>query len=188
MPRTALATAVPELESLGDLPADPAPGKRRPGRPRKTAGATAGNKGRIPARNPNGSIMSKAAMVDNVKAQIFMVAAPLVAVWQFRDPDCSAALDEPMPDGTDRLSAIVDSIVSIIARNDSVLSFMAKSGVMVDLGMLVTALMPVGKTVWKAHGPGGAGHGDGQEARGGDYARDFPAWNPVAPAGAAVLA
>lgn len=183
MPRT--RATLSDAEALGlaaDLPADPqpkTPAKRGPGRPRKATG----NAGKIPTRNASGRIASKADMIATVKAQIYVVAAPLLAVWEIRDPECASVMSEPTMTGGDRLEEIIDRIVAIIARNTAVLEFMAKSTALADAGMLVTLLAPIAKKVWQHHGPNGFGHTQDPEAAHGDYSARYPAYAPAPVAG-----
>lgn len=73
-----------------------------------------------------------------------------------------------------RLEAIVDHIVAIIARNGAVLELMAKSGLMIEISMLAGLLAPIGKALWKAHGPNGLGHDPNQV---GYDPADYPAFS-----------
>lgn len=178
--RTPLADA--ELDGLDNLPADPpaktaTPARRGPGRPK---GST--TKGRIPVRTSTGKIASRAEMIATVKGQIYVIVAPAAAMWEIRDPECAEVLHEPTATGEDRLEAIVDRIVAMIARNSGVLEFLAKSTLLADAGVLAMLLTPIIKKVWAHHGPMGVGHTTDPEALASDYARNFPAYAPAAPA------
>jgi hypothetical protein len=177
----ALVENLGELSGLEDLPQDPAPGKRGPGRPRgsTTTRKAVGNKARIPARTSTGKIMSKSEMAAKVKAELLMGSTALLALWDIKDPECALLMWEMVgPPGSQqsRLEAIVDHVVSIISRNLSVLEFMAKSGLMIEISMLAGLLAPIGKQVWKAHGPGSLGHSVDAEQVSRDYAAQFPAY------------
>jgi hypothetical protein len=172
-----------ELPGLDDLPQDPAPVKRGPGRPRKIAAApapkTAGNRGKISTRSAAGKIVSKAAMIAKVREDARTYADLIVSGWEFRDPECASVMnDQVFADGTIRVHAMADRLVDILSRNDNMLRGAYNSGFLGELVLGANLVLPVIKTVWRAHGPGGTGH---QQVEGGqgDYAR-FPAYAPAA--------
>lgn len=186
MPRTrTVQQADPDAAALGleNLPADPAPSApKRRGRP-----PGSGNKSAvIPARRSNGTIMSHAEMIDAVKGQVMMLVLPLATLWEVRDPECSAVLsDEVTAKGDTRLEAIVDRLMVMVARQPSVLAFMAKNTLLLDLGMMSTLLAPIIKKVWRHHGPNGTGHGIDEQEQASAYERDFPPYQPNAARAAA---
>lgn len=179
MPRAPRTQADPDaaaLKGLDDLPADPAPAApKRRGRPPGSGNKNAS----IPARRSNGTIMSQAEMIDAVKGQVMMIVLPLAAAWEMRDPECASVLSEEVtPKGDTRLEAIVDRLMVMVARQPSVLAFMAKNTLLLDLGMMSTLLMPIIKQVWKAHGPTGTGHGIDEQEQASAYDRAYPAYQP----------
>jgi hypothetical protein len=165
------------MATLTDLPQDPPPKRRGrpPGSPNRKTTTTAGNRGKISARTAAGKIMSKPEMMAKVKGELYMLVAAGYAIWDMKDPTCAEVMQIPMPDGRDRIEAIVDHMVAIIGRNAGVLAFLSKTGVMMDAGMLFTALMPIAKQWWVHHGPNGVGHGEPAEVANG-YAATYPAY------------
>lgn len=163
-------------ESLPGMPADPPPVERRgPGRPKgaKTAAKTAP----MIRSASTGRAMSKAQAKAKVATELYGFASLLVGMWEMRDPECAAPWSEEvtLPAGRqDRLSAVVERVVEIFARNDAVLNAMATTGLIGEIGMLASLLWPAVKTVWQHHGPGGAGH-QSAEVGAEDYAQRYPA-------------
>lgn len=185
MARRAAADLVDqELPGL-ELDADPEPRAPRRGRPRKTTTPVkaAGTRGKIPARTSSGQIMSKNAMISKVQGEIYTWLSLFAAAWEIRDPECASVLYEPAtvpgPNGpaqVERLAAITDRLVAMIARNDAVLETLAKSGIIGDAAVLGGLLLPVGRQLWRAHGPMGVGHAqEGQESAD-DVAAQYPAY------------
>lgn len=166
------------LSGMDTMPADPAPAKRGPGRPKGT-GSISG------PRKPNGTIMSKADMTAAVRGQIMMLVLPVAAAWELRDEECASVLTEEVtPRGDSRIEAIIDQIMVMIGRHAGVLEFMAKNTLLVDMGMMATLLLPIVKKVWKHHGPNGAGHGAQEQER----ADEFNRYAPYSPAARAAFA
>lgn len=147
-------------EDAGALGDDPQPTKRRPGRPRKDE--SAGNKGVIAARGPDGKILSDAALANKVRSELYTWASMLLVAYEFKDPHCAGLFTEQvdLPNGKtqERLSLIVDRLVAIVSRHKPTMVFLAKSGVVGEFAMLGAALSPVVKAMWAAHGPTGHGH------------------------------
>lgn len=144
------------LSGMGGLKADPAPRKSTG---RKPTGRPAGRpRTRTGPRTADGRVMSKAAMVDKVTADLYGAAALLpLAV---RDP-CVNVLFDPVDDaGTERVAAIIDRSVAMMARNTKVLETVAKVGLLADVITMIGLIAPIGVAVWAAHGPGGHGHQD----------------------------
>ncbi len=172
MPRPRKATTAvledQEIPGLERLDQDPQPrATRGPGRPRKAT--TAGARGRIAARTPAGRVMSKAAMQSKVREEIEMYLSLTVAGWELRDPECAA---EATPE---RIAVIADRLVAMISRSDSLLQTAASSGIFGDIILFLNAILPIGKAVWKAHGPGGMGH-DRQEVDPSELTARYPAY------------
>lgn len=193
MPRRK-ATATDELvdqslPGLEGLPQDPAPRPAR-GRPRKNAAApvekpAAGNRGRIGTRTPTGRMMSKAAMQSKVAEEVYTYLSLAAAGWELRDPECAAVLYDQVivptaqgPRQQERLAAIADRLVAMISRNDGLLRKMAESGILGELAVMLHLAVPIGKAVWRAHGPGGQGHGDSENGQQPSYDQ-FPAYQPA---------
>lgn len=159
---------LPGMEGLGELDQDPQPAATRTRTRRTTKAApakAAGNRGKIAARTSSGRIMTKAQMTAKVRAELYLWCSAGVAIWDDRDEECASvmfdAVNVPTPDGMveqERLSAIVDKMVDMIARNDKTLEFLANTGLFGDAGVLLSLLVPIGKRVWKNHGPNGLGH------------------------------
>jgi hypothetical protein len=172
---TALTEETRELGTLDDLPQDPAPKRRGrpPGSPNRAK--PAGNRGKIPARTADGKVMSNAQMVAKVKAELYTLAAMGVAIWDFQDHECASIMEEPTATGQDRLEAIIDHIVAMISRSPAVLKVLAGSGIIMDAGMFLAAVLPIAKRVWEHHGPNGIGHGDPVE-KANQYAAQYPAY------------
>lgn len=179
MPRPRRAAAPLEdapFPGMEDMEQDPQPAavKRGPGRPRKNAAPAAAKpaRGRIPSRAGTGRIMSKAAMQEKVSTEIYAVVSMMAAGWEFRDPDCAAVVFEPTNDGTERLKAITDRITAMVARNPDLLVKFAQTGLLGDILQLIILVFPIAKAVFKAHGPGGTGHGEQVQID----ANQFPAY------------
>lgn len=165
-----------------DVPADPAPAQRRPGRQRKETSTTQGNRGKVAARTPSGRIMSKAAMQSKVAAELYTYLSLFIAAGELRDPECFGMFGDvvtiPSADGpvqVERLQGVVDRMVAIISRNDTVLATMAQSGIIGELAVIGSLLFPVARQFYRAHGPGNRGHVNEQEAADG-YADQYPAY------------
>jgi hypothetical protein len=157
-------------EAFPGMPQDPAPAKRGPGRP---AGSTT-KKRAAPAVSGE---LTKAQIKSKVSIELYAFARMFVEMWEIRDPHCAAPWLEvtDTPRGQqERLAAIVDSTVNLLSRNDAVLSFMATSGVIGEALMLGSLLLKPVKTIVKAHGPGGMGHGI-EEGTDDDYSARYPA-------------
>lgn len=171
MPRRRSAELVDQELPL-DL--DPAPAAARTRAPRKAAAVKAtGTRGKIPARTPTGRVMSKAQMQAKVRDEVVMYLGLVHGGWDLRDPECASVVDQ------DRLDVIADRVTSMIARSDSLLEMASKTGIIGDIVGLLNALFPVAKAIWRAHGPGGHGHGPIEE-REHDYAAQYPAYPGVA--------
>jgi hypothetical protein len=115
-------------------------------------------------------------MKAKVATELYGFASMFAGIWGMRDP-CAAVLAEvvPTPEGDrERLEAIVMRTVDILARNDSVLGALAKSGLIGEIGMLGSLLYPVGKQIWQAHGPNGTGHRPVEELHD-EYVDRYPA-------------
>jgi hypothetical protein len=170
-----------ELPGLEDLPQDPAPAPARRGRPRKAAAPVkkaAGNRGRIPTRTATGRIRSKAELRAQVGTEVYTWLTLAAGAWEMTDPDCAGLLYEATPQGQERLMVVAERLTNMLCRNDSVAEFIVSSGIVGDAVALLGALLPIGKAVFKAHGPGGHGHRSVQEVRDG-WERDFPAYDPA---------
>lgn len=160
-PDMAALAADTTMPGLGGLTADPAP-KRRPGRPKGSTNRATTAK--IGTRNSRGQIMSKAQLIAKVEAEAYAFFSLMVATWEFRDP-CAAVMHERVtlstpggPVDTDRLQALVAKFVEILSRSDKALAFAASTGMigsLLETGMLV---LPIARTLWEAHGPGGHAH------------------------------
>lgn len=156
MPRAKRTTEVltdQELPGLDQLDRDPEPtaARRGPGRPRKATGTTRGP-GKIPARSTTtGRVMSKAQMISQVNGEVYTYLTLAQAAWSLRDPECAGAA-EP------QIAVIAEKITAMIARNDSLLTMVTKSGIIGDVIGLLGAVLPIVRAVWTAHGPGGHGH------------------------------
>ena len=187
MPRPRKATTVLEDQALPgmDLDGDPTPGatRRGPGRPRKTALAppvkAAGNRGRISTRSKSGRIVSKDAMIAKVREDVYTYASLLHAAWDFKDPECASVWKEPVESlgGQERLAALVDRLVGILARNDGMLAAAYSSGIFGEVAVIASIVFPAVKQVWRAHGPGGQGHATDERAF--DVGQ-YPAYSPAA--------
>lgn len=162
-------------ESLPGMPQDPAPAgaKRGPGRPRGST--TKKTTAKIGIRGSDGRAVSKAQLKQQVATELYGFASLFAGMWSLRDPICAGVLTEevtlPGLGTQERLAAIVDQAVEILARNDKVLTVLAAGGVIGQVGMLASLLMPVAKQVWHSHGPGGDQHGIESEV---DYEK-YPA-------------
>lgn len=156
-----------------DFPQDPQPAKRGPGRPRKSATPGAP---KVTTRRPTtraaraGRVMTRAQMVDKVSAEMYAFSSMLLVAWEIRDPECASVMYDqvtiPTPNGMvadQRLNALIARTVAIIARDEKRLELLAKSGMVGELIGLGALLVPIGKQVWRHHGPGAAGHGDQTE-------------------------
>jgi hypothetical protein len=109
--------------------------------------------------------MTKAQLKRNVAIEMYGFAQMFAGILGMKDPDCIEPLFEKVetPDGTqERLAAIVDRTVNLLARSDKVLSGLATTGIIGEIAMLGGLLLPVAKQVWQAHGPGGHGHKTGE--------------------------
>lgn len=193
--RTSTATAELEdvaLPGLDDLQTDPEPAPaKRTRRARSSATSsprTTTSRGRIGTRSSSGRIMSKAAMVDKVTTELHFFLGLGFSVASVREP-CLEAIFEPMemagPNGqpieVDRVGVVAERLTAMIARNDKLLKFAAESGIIGDAIMLASALAPVGQAIWRAHGPGGTGHGEPKEGTTSDVDR-YRAYVPAAAA------
>lgn len=104
--------------------------------------------------------MSKAAMQEKVSTEIYAVVSMMAAGWEFRDPECAKVVFEPTNSGDERLKAITDRITAMVARNNDLLVKFAQTGLLGDILQLIILVFPIAKAVFKAHGPGGTGHGE----------------------------
>lgn len=157
------------LPGADSLDPDPLPRAAR-GRPRKVAVKAAGNRGRIPARGTGGRILSKTAMHNKVRDEIELYLSLTVAGWELRDPICAASATP------ERIGAIADQITAMIARSDTLLETMSKSGILGNAVILLNALMPIAREVWAHHGPSGQGHRPDEGMMGDDIADRYPAY------------
>lgn len=161
---------MPGLENLAQ---DPQPAaKRRPGRP---AGSV--TKKRTATKAAPGDL-TKAQLKAKVKTELYAFASMGFEMWEINDPDCAGpwldSVNTPYGE-MQRLEAIIDRMVDIMARNDSVLEFFAKTGVIGEGLMLGQLLMKPIKALIKAHGPGGTGHRRNEEEIASDYQARYPA-------------
>lgn len=174
MARPRATTLEPEfkdvaLEGLENLPQDPKPAgtRRPPGRPRGSKTTTApAKKGGVAFRAPTGKAMSKDQVKHKVATELYGFASMFVGLLGMKDPDCAGLLTEPVntPNGEqERLEAIVERTVNLLARSDKVLSGLATTGIIGEIAMLGSLLLPVARQVWQAHGPNGHGHGEKEE-------------------------
>lgn len=125
----------------------PAAARRPVGRPKGS-----GNRGKIATRTASGRIQSRASLVAQVKAEVYLYLTVVAGAWSLRDPWCAASLTE------ERIDALAGGIVDMISRNEKALEFAGRSGIFGDIAKIGSAALPVGIAVWKAHGPGGHGH------------------------------
>jgi hypothetical protein len=183
MPRRAAVVA--DDPPLGDamdqdqLPLDPPPARRAAGRPRKAAAKRApakrtGTRGQIAVRTPSGTIMSKTQMQTKVRGEIEMYLNLAAAGWSLRDPICASSASE------ERIAKMADALVAMISRDDKLLAYAAKSGILGDIAMFCNAAWPIAKEVYRHHGPGGDGHGDALPMTATDdphLANAYPAFN-----------
>lgn len=156
--RNAGATIKDEsLPGLDGLQADPKPGEKpRRGRPRGSKSAP-----KIIGRSSTGKVMSRAQMVSQVATELYAFASAMVGLWSFRDPECAESFTDTVMTSSgerERLEAICEQFANIIGRNDHLLATMAKGGIIVDVGVMMSLLSGPIKTIIKAHGPGGYGH------------------------------
>lgn len=179
-PRTPDTDTPADTDNPWLLPDDPAPAdppRRGPGRPRKATG----NAGQIAVRDQTtGQIMSEASQKAKVKRELYLWLSMVVGAAEIRDPECAGLFLQPVEiPGTkqpvERLEAIVDRLVEIIARHKPTLAFMAKSGPVGDVALLGSLLLPIGRQIWRAHGPNGTGHGE-------EPTSDLTGYAPYAPA------
>lgn len=165
-------------ESLPGMPPDPQPVERRgPGRPRGSKTATKAAPPKMIRDTGTGRAMSKAQAKAKVATELYGFGSLLVGLWEMRDPECAAPWTEQVdiPGGRqERLAAVVEKVVDIIARNDAALSALATSTMIGEGAILASLLWPPVKTVWRHHGPGGAGHHHGEDGAE-DYAQRYPA-------------
>ena len=161
MPRARKMVDAP-LPGLEGEDQDPAPAATRTRAPRKAAGRTTVRKAR-----PAGRVQTKAAMQNQVRAEVGMYLALLQGGWEMRDPECAAAATP------ERLDVIADRITAMISRSDSLLEMATKTGILGDIIALVSASLPIVSAVWRAHGPGGTGHQSPEEVSRG-YAEQYP--------------
>lgn len=141
------------------------PTGRGPGRPRKTAGPAGG--------------MTHAQMVEKVSAELYMFAAIGVGGWELRDP-CARVMTEDVivhtpggPVRQERLAAIIERVVGMLARYPKALQLAAETGILGEALMTAGLIWPILTTVYRAHGPAGEGHGEVERER--DYAATYPA-------------
>lgn len=155
-----------ELPGLEDVAQDPAPTATRTRAPRKATRAV-GNRGKIATRTPAGRVMSKAAMVAQVRGEVGMYLDLMHAGWEARDPVCAAHATR------ERLDTIADRFTSMIARSDKLLATATKTGILGDIIALLHAVLPIATAVVRAHGPAGTGHESVEEIQR-DYAAQYP--------------
>ncbi len=149
MPRARKPTAVLDDPPFDlDLPTDPEPAAAKTRRP---TGRPPGRPRKIAARTPSGRIQSKASLMAQVQTEAEMYLTLFVGAWGMRDPECAEVANQQIPE-------IAARVVKILSRNETLLAKVADSGILGDVAMLISALMPVGRQVWRAHGPGGHGH------------------------------
>jgi len=164
------------LPGLDGLDQDPAPAAARPRRGRPPGSRSKSTITKSTPRSAAGRVLSKTQMKAKVATELYGFASMFAGIWGMRDP-CAAVLAEvvPTPEGDrERLEAIVMRTVDILARNDSVLGALAKSGLIGEIGMLGSLLYPVGKQIWQAHGPNGTGHRSVEELQD-EYVDRYPA-------------
>lgn len=162
---------------------DPPPRTRTP-RKRAAVKAT-GNRGKIATRSTSGRIMSKAQMIDKVSAEVYMWLSLAANGWELSEEiqgvaePCARVMFEtvrvPTPDGVvevERLSGIAARITAVIARNDSLLSTVAKGGIITDIAVLATLLWPVGRMIATNHVLGS--HSPRAETSNDDFERQYP--------------
>ncbi len=163
---TRAAVADPDQAALSDpvmkLDADPVPRRRAASSTGRAAGRPRTKPG---ARDAGGRVLSHAAQVDKVRADLTEVLVLGASGIALKD-SCAERLFEEVPryGHLSRLEAIIERAVNIVARNPKVLSAAASGGVLVEVAALVGLVAPVLMTVWQHHGPGGVGHDDEQAA------------------------
>lgn len=186
MPRRARTTDPDAAALIGQpssgLEADPEPAP--PARRRRTPGSNVGNQGKVRARNAKGQIMSKTAMIAKVEEELYLYFSLFVGAWELRDPDCASVMYSPASipgtkDQVERMALVVQRVTSLIARSDSLLEKAANTGIIGEIALLCHALWPVGKAIYRAHGPGGMGHQQVEEDPRVLAAR-YPAYQPAA--------
>lgn len=171
MPRARATATILEdtpLDGLEDLKTDPEPAAARPRRGRPPKAAT-GSRGKIVARTSAGRIQSKAALIGQVRDELELYLTVFVGTWGMRDPECAQVAQQQIPEISDR-------VVKLLSRNDKLLTKVAESGIFGEIAMLVSALLPIGRQVWQAHGPGGHGHAPA-EVNDADLAARYPAYS-----------
>lgn len=148
MPRTRRTPVIDRTDDEDDdFPQDPEPADMRP------AKVTSRGPGKIPARTSSGRVASKTSLVKAAEEELRAYLTLAVAGWSMADPDCADLFDK------ERIDLIVTRVVKILARDEKVLVYFTKAGIISDCVALLSALLPVAKAVWKAHGIGGHGHG-----------------------------
>lgn len=172
MPRrkaTAIQDDGIENVSLPGMPQDPPP-KRGPGRPRKAAAP--------PRDKATGRITSVAAMKQSAIAQLHAMASMALGVLSMKD-DCAGMMfeevDLPGIGRKERLEALIERVVEILAKSPKALELVANSGILADGAIFGIILMPVIKQVWSAHGPGGHRHGYSEEMNPEEVSARYPA-------------
>jgi hypothetical protein len=164
------ATAVlddPPMDGLEGLASDPEPAAARPRRGRPPSKTTTGTR-KISTRSASGRIVSKASLTNQVRDEIETYLTLFVGTWGLRDPECADVAARQIPE-------IAERVAKIVSRNDKLLAKLAESGVFGEVALLVAALLPVGRQVWAAHGPGGHGHAP-EAVNADDLAARYPAY------------
>jgi hypothetical protein len=108
-------------------------------------------------------------MQAKVREEAFTYLSLMAAGWEIRDPWCAAQATE------ERIGVVADQFVAMVSRSDSLLQSVASSGIIGNVIMMMNALFPIVREVWRAHGPGGHGHQD-QGGDEGDVTARYPAY------------
>jgi hypothetical protein len=180
MPRKrVIAPELPADMPLPGMPgetADPEPGQpRRRGRPPGSRTRTTTTRARAP-RATTGRAMTKAQMVGKVRDELYLWGSIVIGTWAMRDPCAEMMLDTARIGGEDRerLEAFVDRLAGMIGRNDKLLQIAASSGIVGEVAALAAIVYPVGREIFRIHGPGGHGH---QIEGIPDDSGAYPAWS-----------
>jgi len=125
---------------------------------------------RGPMRVPGSSVKASAAEKRQVKDALSLLIKAPAAMVSMRDPVCGGAASQQADD-------IIKALVPIVCRNATWLGwFTASNAPFLDILALITALWPVGATVYGHHWKKGPGH-DHEGAGGGVGSVDLSAYS-----------
>jgi hypothetical protein len=181
------AGELPELGepgAVGELDADPEPGRRPRRRRGLLAGAVAGRSSSRKSaaskatastqKRAGGKFVSRAKQVEQMRDEVDAYLKMAALTWSMRDPECATVLN-------DSSAQIAESLAGLLGRSDWLMERFQQTTMLADVVKLLHALAPLARSVFSHHL---AGRGDIQEGapERESSATVYEPWRPTVPA------